>query len=274
MIFLLPGGRCRGAANLGNRFERFRAALTRKGEARNVIDFMPAGTRDLERIRANLTGIWDVDFDAQCNTYLTSLVSGPDFATIVPGAGGAASTYLGNANQNMGYGLVDPDPTNQRVVVTYSCCENCNCLAKNGITLLYTCSGPGCGCEGQTNCPGFLDAPFLPTAVKDTGLMHGGIQITSPTGLAAGPGNTYFVGNFEPEVCADEEAGARPVIRSTLASGARPVAPPAATTRVRSAASPSSRRRWAPPNRRFESSRPLPTRRSSRSRPLEMAPCW
>jgi hypothetical protein len=170
----------------------------------------PTCTPDLERIRANLEGIWDIDFDAQCNAYLTSLVSGPDHATIVPSVGGAVSTYLGNANQNMGYGLVDPDPANHRVVVTYSCCETCNCLAKNGVTLLYTCSGPGCECDGQTNCPGFLDAPFLPARPKDTSLTLGGIKITSPTGLAAGPGHSYFVGNVEPETCTTEDAGCTP----------------------------------------------------------------
>jgi hypothetical protein len=160
---------------------------------------------DDARAQANLFSKWDVDFDSQCNTYLTTIVSGPDHVSVVPAAvAEPVATYEGNANQNMGFALVDPDPAHRRVVVAYSCCTNCGCQAQNGLTLLYTCDAGtvGCGCAGQANCPGFLEAPFLPSQSEDTGLTsNGNISISTPTGLAAGPGNTYFVGNWRPATC-------------------------------------------------------------------------
>ena len=67
---------------------------------------------DETAVRANLHSIWDIDFDYSCRTYLTTLISGPDFTKVVPpmGAGGSVAQYLGNANQNMGFALVDPSP--------------------------------------------------------------------------------------------------------------------------------------------------------------------
>jgi hypothetical protein len=96
--------------------------------------------RDVEELR---------QFDAQCNAYLTIKVSGPDSVTIVPPDGGPIQSYVGDANQNMGYALIDPDPAQRRVVVAYSCCTTCGCQAKNGVTLLFTCdrSSAGCGCS-------------------------------------------------------------------------------------------------------------------------------
>ncbi|MCP4871658.1 MAG: hypothetical protein GY898_23355 [Proteobacteria bacterium] len=159
-------------------------------------------------IEANLHSMWDLDFDFQCNTYLTTNISGPDYTTVVPHepALDPPTTYYGNANQNMGFALVDPDPTNERVVVTYQCCPSCGCLASNGLTLLYTCDpdDPACGCTGQTNCPGFLDTPFLPTGQLDTSFPFNGWNISTPNGLAVGPRNSYYVGNFRPQTCSDE----------------------------------------------------------------------
>lgn len=155
---------------------------------------------NLSAARANLTAMADIDFDFDCNTYLTTLRSGADFTTIIE-TDGTATSYLGNANQNMTFALVDPDPDNRRVVVTYSCCQRCGCQAKNGVTLLYNCepTDPGCGCAGQTNCPGFLDQAFVTTGYADTSVT----SITSPTGLAAGPGNRYYVGNFRSDMCSN-----------------------------------------------------------------------
>ena len=159
-------------------------------------------------IEANLHAMWDLDFDFSCNTYLTTLISGPDYTTVVPHAPALDPpvTYYGNANQNMGFALVDPDPSNDRVVVTYQCCPSCGCQATNGLTLLYTCEpdDPGCGCAGQANCPGFLDAPFLPTGLLDTTFPFNGWNVSTPNGLAVGPRNSYYVGNFRPETCTDE----------------------------------------------------------------------
>ncbi len=109
----------------------------------------------------------------------------------------------------MGYGLVDTDPAHPRLVVVYSCCVACGCQAKNGLTLLYTCDAgtPGCGCAGNSHCPGFLDAPFLTAGSEDTSVSVGGVQVTTPTGLAAGPGSRYYVGNWRPEQCLPADAG-------------------------------------------------------------------
>ncbi|PKN55169.1 MAG: hypothetical protein CVU56_22690 [Deltaproteobacteria bacterium HGW-Deltaproteobacteria-14] len=156
-------------------------------------------TPDLATANANRSAMADIDFDYDCNTYLTTLISGPDFTKQITSAG-AVSTWYGNANQNMTFALVDTDPANRRVVVTYSCCASCGCQAKNGITLLYTCNttdDPECGCAGQTHCPGFLDAAFITTSYADTSVS----SIVSPTGLAAGPGNRYYVGNFRSDMC-------------------------------------------------------------------------
>lgn len=151
-------------------------------------------------LRNRLYSIADIDFDTACNGYLTSLVSGPDYTWVVPPSG-AAQQYFGQANQNMGYALVDPDPSTRRVVVTYSCCEVCGCQAQNGLTLLYTCTATmaGCGCSGHSNCPGFLDAPFLAAGYEDAPVAWG--TISTPNGLAAGPGGAYFVGNWRPANC-------------------------------------------------------------------------
>lgn len=156
-------------------------------------------------LRNHLSSIADIDFDAACTGYLTSLVSGPDYTWVVPSSG-AGRQYFGQANQNMGYALVDPDPRTQRVVVTYSCCESCNCQAQNGLTLLYTCTATmsGCGCSGQSNCPGFLDAPFLGAGYEDAPVAWG--TISTPSGLAAGPGGAYFVGNWRPSNCGSPSA--------------------------------------------------------------------
>ena len=169
-------------------------------------DVCPDCTFDASRIDPELGSIWDIDFDFDCNTYLTSLVSGPDWTKMVPAAAAdPVTTWHGNANQNMGYALVDPDPTNRRVVVTYSCCSTCGCQAQNGLTLLYTCepTDPNCGCAGQTNCPGFLDAPFLPAGYEDTALTFNATQVVTPNALAVGPRNTYYVGNYRPATCSD-----------------------------------------------------------------------
>ncbi|TNF28263.1 MAG: hypothetical protein EP329_18190 [Deltaproteobacteria bacterium] len=161
---------------------------------------------DLDAINASLAAIWDIDFDYACNAYLTTMISGPDFTRVVSAADGSVAKYYGNANQNMGFGLVDPDPTKARVVVTYSCCPGCGCQAQNGLTLLYTCDDdvdPDCGCAGQTNCPGFLNVPFIKAGQKDTDVLYGGGRISTPTGLAVGPGDTYFVGNFRASQCSN-----------------------------------------------------------------------
>ncbi|MCO4769671.1 MAG: hypothetical protein KDA24_06530 [Deltaproteobacteria bacterium] len=166
----------------------------------------PECTYDTTALNAALYAAWDIDFDFECNTYFTSLVSGPDWAKVVPEDPlEATETYYGNANQNMGWGLVDPDPNNTRMVVTYSCCSNCGCQAQNGLTLLYTCepTDPGCGCAGETNCPGFLDAPFIPSTVEDITSTVNGRTLSSPNGLAVGPRNTYYVGNFKAAQCTD-----------------------------------------------------------------------
>ncbi|PKN54744.1 MAG: hypothetical protein CVU56_24940 [Deltaproteobacteria bacterium HGW-Deltaproteobacteria-14] len=163
-----------------------------------------ACTPPLDAISGALHAIWDIDFDYACNTYLTTMISGPDFTKVVAADGGAVATYYGNANQNMGFGLVDPDPTKARVVVTYSCCPGCGCQAANGLTLLYTCDDdvdPDCGCAGQANCPGFLNVPFIKTGQLDTNVTYGPGRVSTPTGLAVGPGDTYFVGNFRPSTC-------------------------------------------------------------------------
>jgi|GEM_PF-2332823 len=156
-------------------------------------------TPDLATANANRSSMADIDFDFDCNTYLTTLISGPDFTKqITPD--GAVSTWYGNANQNMTFALVDPDPANRRVVVTYSCCPTCGCTASNGLTLLYTCNttdDPDCGCAGQTHCPGFLDAAFIRTGSLSTSVG----SVVTPTGLAAGPGNRYYVGNFRSNMC-------------------------------------------------------------------------
>lgn len=150
--------------------------------------------------RSHLASIADIDFDAACNGYLTSLVSGPDHTWIVP-TSGPARRCLGQANQNMGDALVDPDPSTRRVVVTYSCCASCGCQAQNGLRLLYTCTAAmsGCGCSAQANCPGLLDAPFLAAGYEDAPVSWG--LISTPSGLAAGPGGAYFVGNWRPTNC-------------------------------------------------------------------------
>ena len=169
-------------------------------------DICPDCDYVLPDIEAQLHSMWDLDFDFQCNTFLTTNISGPDYTTWIP-LGGPATTYYGNANQNMGFALVDPDPSNERVVVTYQCCPACGCQATNGLTLLYTCdddTDPACGCAGQANCPGFLDEPFLPTGQLDTTFLFNGWNISTPNGLAVGPRNSYFVGNFRPQTCSDE----------------------------------------------------------------------
>jgi hypothetical protein len=164
----------------------------------------PPCTVPLAKIQQNLGSIWDIDFDFACNTYLTSLISGPDFTRVVPfDTTKAVNTYFGNANQNMGFGLVDPDPNKRRVVVSYACGNN-SCQATNGLTLLYTCapSDPGCGSTGQANCPGFLNQPFLPTvAPTKTALTFNGFEVGVPTGLAVATGSRYFAGNYRPLTC-------------------------------------------------------------------------
>jgi hypothetical protein len=171
-------------------------------------DLCPDCDFDMTRIGGELQAIWDIDFDFDCNTYLTSMVSGPDWTKVVPQEAAApVQQYFGNANQNMGFGLVDPDPLTRRVIVTYACCPTCGCQAQNGLTLLYTCDDavdPTCGCAGQANCPGFLDAAFLPTGYLNTSVQFNGFSISTPNGLAVGPENSYFVGNFRPATCSDE----------------------------------------------------------------------
>ena len=157
-------------------------------------------TPNLATAQAHDAAMADIDFDYDCNTYLTTLISGQDYTKVITPAG-AVSQYGGNANQNMTFALVDPDPAHRRVVVTYACCPGCGCTAQNGLTLLYTCDDavdPSCGCAGQANCPGFLNAPFIVTGKVDTAL---GSYVSTPTGLAAGPGNRYYVGNFRPTAC-------------------------------------------------------------------------
>ncbi len=155
----------------------------------------------------DLYAAWDIDFDFDCNTYFTSFVSGPDYTVVVPpDPAESSTTYYGNANQNMGWGLVDPDPSNRRVVVTYSCSSTSGCQAQNGLTLLYTCDpgDPNCGCANETNCPGFLDEPFIPSTTEDNDLsINGYTNFASPNGLAVGPRNSYFVGNFLASQCTD-----------------------------------------------------------------------
>jgi hypothetical protein len=166
-------------------------------------------TVDPADLTASLASIWDIDFDYACDTYLTTLVSGPDWTVHVDQSAETATRYYGNANQNMGYGLVDPDPTQGRVVVLYQCCATCGCQAQNGITLLYTCdeTDPNCGCAAQGTCPGFLDAPFISTGYFDTPITSGpgGRRPSTPTGLAVGPGDTYFVGNFRSNMCTNSD---------------------------------------------------------------------
>ncbi len=172
-------------------------------------DICPDCTFPIPEITGALHSKWDIDFDFDCNTYLTTNISGPDFTTLVPmDPLEASSTWYGNANQNMGFALVDPDPDNRRVVVTYQCCPSCGCQATNGLTLLYTCEPdePGCGCVGQANCPGFLDEPFLPTGQLDTTFPFNGWNISTPNGLAVGPRNSYYVGNYKPAACSTDAA--------------------------------------------------------------------
>jgi len=167
----------------------------------------PTCSIDETRIAAELYSARDIDFDFDCNTYVTSLVSGPDWTRRIPqDPSEAVTTWYGNANQNMGWALVDPDPENRRVVVTYSCRSTNGCLASNGMTLLYTCDpeDPNCGCSEQVNCPGFLDEPFLAAGYEDVSATHNGWELSTPMGLAAGPRNSYFVGNYRPETCSDE----------------------------------------------------------------------
>lgn len=159
------------------------------------------------RVADNLNAIWDIDFAYDCTTFLTSLISGPDFTTVVPVDDGAPiQTFFGNTNQNMGYALVDPAPDRQRVVAVYACCPTCGCMSQNGLTLLYTCDAeePGCGCAGETNCPGFLDEPFLAAGELETSESFNSITVATPNGLAVGPGSSYYVGNFAPATCSDE----------------------------------------------------------------------
>ena len=171
-------------------------------------DLCPDCVFDTARIEGELHAIRDIDFDFDCNTYLTTLVSGPDWTKVVPeDPNTPMQQYFGNANQNMGFALVDPDPSSRRVVVTYSCCPSCGCQAQNGLTLLYTCDDsvdPTCGCAGQANCPGFLDVPFLPTGYLNTSVVVNDFGISTPNGLAVGPDNSYYVGNFRPASCSDE----------------------------------------------------------------------
>jgi hypothetical protein len=167
-------------------------------------------TVDEATIRLNLGSAFDLDFDFGCRAYLTSIISGADFTKVVPAVGelGGVQQYFGNANQDMGFALVDPNPDQQRVVVTYMCCVGCGCLARNGLTFLYTCGrgDPGCGCAAETNCPGFLDAPFLAAPQEDTALMTNGFPVSTPTGLAIGPGGSFYVGNWRPETCSIDPA--------------------------------------------------------------------
>jgi hypothetical protein len=164
----------------------------------------PPCTVAIDKVNQSLGSVWDIDFDFGCNTYLTSLISGPDFTRVVPfDEAQPVATYYGNANQDMGFGLVDPDPNKKRVVVSYSC-GDASCQASNGMTLLYTCSpaDPGCGCAGQANCPGFLNQPFLASAPPTTtALSFNGFAVSIPTGLAVATGSRYFVGNFQPLTC-------------------------------------------------------------------------
>ena len=89
-----------------------------------------------------------------------------------------------------------------------TCCAGCACQSVNGLTLLHTCdpSQSDCGCAGQSNCPGFLNEPFLAAGFEDTRVTMAGRALSSPTGLAVGPHNAYFVGNFRPRTCSNDPA--------------------------------------------------------------------
>ncbi len=157
-----------------------------------------------DAIRGELYSIWDIDFDYACTTYLTSLISGADYSVMIPANGAPPTRYFGNANQNMGFAAFDPASVVPRAVTVYSCCESCGCQATNGVTLLDTCDPAleSCLCEAQANCPGYLNDPFLPAGRRDLPLQHNGMRLTTPTGLAAGPGGLWFVGNYKPLECA------------------------------------------------------------------------
>jgi len=62
----------------------------------------------LSTLQANIYSVWDIDFDALGNTYLTSYISGPDFMRVVTPQGNVTTLY-GIADWNMGYGEVKPD---------------------------------------------------------------------------------------------------------------------------------------------------------------------
>ena len=85
------------------------------------------------------------------------------------------------------------------LIAAFAACDNC-----------ASAGDAGCPCAGQTNCPDFLNTPFLPTGQLNITATYNGVRITTPNGLAVGPGNTYFVGNFKPRTCDSNAATCTP----------------------------------------------------------------
>jgi hypothetical protein len=149
-------------------------------------------------IQPNLGSIWDIDFDYSCRTYLTSLISGPDFTRVVSATRRGSRAHVLRQRQpehglRAGRSRSDEGSPRRHVRVL----PNLQRLRVQRLHAPLTCApaDPGCGCAGQTNFPGFLDAPFLAASLFDTSVSLNGFAVSTPNGLAVGPGDRYYAGN-------------------------------------------------------------------------------
>lgn len=164
------------------------AALGNPGEAGTLNDF--AFTRGGDG------GLFDLDFDQQCNAWGVTMISGPDYLRSIDPQG-KVTTYTGVTNLNMGEvaaiqgregafggGLMD-------VALTYVCCASCGCVL----------SGSGGNPQGvawldKTDASLPMKIPTVQYS-QGSGPFGNATLDTGPFGLSWGLDRVLYAGNIE-----------------------------------------------------------------------------
>lgn len=165
------------------------APLGAVGEVNTLND--PAFTRQGSK---SGEGLFDLDFDTQCNAWGVTMISGPDYLRKVAPDGTVSST-TGVTNLNMGEvsALVGKDGqfggSYGDVALTYICCETCGCIIS--------------GSNGDPQGAAVYDAATntLPMKIPSTkftsgqGPFNSTSYDTGPYGLTWGLDRTLYLGN-------------------------------------------------------------------------------
>ncbi len=148
----------------------------------------------LSTLQANIYSVWDIDFDAAGNTYLTSYVSGPDFMRVVTPQGNVTTLY-GVSDWNMGYGEVKPDGSTK--IVSYGFWGPTGIgLYAEGIFKIVVPITPTT-CNVSHNSSGYyLYAPIDPVWGYDGNFYAGGMAGTGDVSRFTEAGDRTTVATF------------------------------------------------------------------------------